>query len=175
MSMRCAGTNAGSQLSGGLPNPRPPPPHAPLCRLFLHESSMLALPCPPLQSLLFLNIPPKFPFLTIISPWPGFSSWPSCVFEKNSHVTHVTDESCIPKSQETSLQQLLLLVRSCISQADSDAVPVRCNSKFVVQIYSKTRLNIHPCLYDAYGMTVVEAASQGGHLSKTSVLRARRC
>lgn len=29
------------------------------------------------------------------------------------------------------------------------------------QIYSKTRLNIHPCLYDAYGMTVVEAASQG--------------
>lgn len=28
-------------------------------------------------------------------------------------------------------------------------------------IYSKTRLNIHPCLYDAYGMTIVEAASQG--------------
>lgn len=31
----------------------------------------------------------------------------------------------------------------------------------LVMIYSKTRLNIHPCLYDAYGMTVVEAASQG--------------
>ena len=30
-----------------------------------------------------------------------------------------------------------------------------------VQIYSKARLNIHPCLYDAYGMTIVEAASQG--------------
>ncbi|KAA6428956.1 MAG: hypothetical protein FRX49_01066 [Trebouxia sp. A1-2] len=31
----------------------------------------------------------------------------------------------------------------------------------LAKIYSKTRLNIHPCLYDAYGMTVVEAASQG--------------
>ena len=29
------------------------------------------------------------------------------------------------------------------------------------QIYSKTRLNIHPCRYDAYGMTIAEAASQG--------------
>ncbi|DBA96974.1 hypothetical protein WJX77_003885 [Trebouxia sp. C0004] len=31
----------------------------------------------------------------------------------------------------------------------------------LAKIYSKTRLNIHPCLYDAYGMTIVEAASQG--------------
>ncbi|KAL0044261.1 hypothetical protein WJX82_007555 [Trebouxia sp. C0006] len=31
----------------------------------------------------------------------------------------------------------------------------------LAKVYSKTRLNIHPCLYDAYGMTVVEAASQG--------------
>ena len=30
-----------------------------------------------------------------------------------------------------------------------------------VQIYKQTRLNIHPCLYVAYGMTIVEAASQG--------------
>ena len=29
-------------------------------------------------------------------------------------------------------------------------------------LYSATRLNFHPCRYDAYGMTIVEAASQGG-------------
>jgi hypothetical protein len=29
------------------------------------------------------------------------------------------------------------------------------------QVFAATRLNIHPCAYDAYGMTVVEAASQG--------------
>ena len=45
---------------------------------------------------------------------------------------------------------------------------MHCNSNGALQIYSRTRLNIHPCLYDAYGMTVVEAASQGEHLSKTS-------
>ena len=28
-------------------------------------------------------------------------------------------------------------------------------------IFSATVLNVHPCLYDAYGMTIVEAASQG--------------
>jgi hypothetical protein len=27
-------------------------------------------------------------------------------------------------------------------------------------LYSATRLNLHPCSYDAYGMTIVEAASQ---------------
>lgn len=30
----------------------------------------------------------------------------------------------------------------------------------LTEIFSKTKLNIHPCLYDAYGMTVIEAASQ---------------
>lgn len=30
-----------------------------------------------------------------------------------------------------------------------------------MQVYAETRLNCHPCLYDAYGMTIVEAASQG--------------
>lgn len=29
------------------------------------------------------------------------------------------------------------------------------------QVYAATKLNVHPCTYDAYGMTVVEAASQG--------------
>ncbi|CAI5461085.1 unnamed protein product [Closterium sp. Yama58-4] len=29
----------------------------------------------------------------------------------------------------------------------------------MAQVYSQTLLNIHPCLYDAYGMTVVEAAA----------------
>ena len=29
------------------------------------------------------------------------------------------------------------------------------------QVYAETVLNFHPCAYDAYGMTVVEAASQG--------------
>jgi glycosyltransferase involved in cell wall biosynthesis len=27
------------------------------------------------------------------------------------------------------------------------------------QVYSHTLLNFHPCIYDAYGMTVVEAAA----------------
>ena len=31
----------------------------------------------------------------------------------------------------------------------------------LADIFSATALNIHPCLYDAYGMTIVEAASQG--------------
>ena len=31
----------------------------------------------------------------------------------------------------------------------------------LAQIFSATALNVHPCLYDAYGMTIVEAASQG--------------
>ena len=90
-----------------------------------------------------------------------------------SHMSQVS--SVFPKSQETSLQQPSLRVCSCISQADSVALTLHCNSKGVMQIYSKTRLNIHPCLYDAYGMTVVEAASQGGHPFKSSVLRVRRC
>ena len=29
------------------------------------------------------------------------------------------------------------------------------------QVYAATVLNFHPCAYDAYGMTIVEAASQG--------------
>jgi hypothetical protein len=28
-------------------------------------------------------------------------------------------------------------------------------------IFAATRLNVHPCRYDAYGMTIIEAASQG--------------
>ena len=31
----------------------------------------------------------------------------------------------------------------------------------LAKIFSATALNVHPCLYDAYGMTIVEAASQG--------------
>jgi hypothetical protein len=27
------------------------------------------------------------------------------------------------------------------------------------EVFSSTRLNIHPCTYDAFGMTIVEAAS----------------
>ena len=34
----------------------------------------------------------------------------------------------------------------------------------IAGIYAQTRLNFHPCLYDAFGMTVVEAASQGAPL-----------
>lgn len=30
----------------------------------------------------------------------------------------------------------------------------------MAELYAATRLNVHPCLYDAYGMTIVEAASQ---------------
>ncbi|KAK9864462.1 hypothetical protein WJX84_004656 [Apatococcus fuscideae] len=31
----------------------------------------------------------------------------------------------------------------------------------LAQIFSQTMLNIHPCLYDAFGMSIVEAAAQG--------------
>ena len=31
----------------------------------------------------------------------------------------------------------------------------------LAKIYAQTRLNCHFCLYDAFGMTIVEAASQG--------------
>lgn len=30
-------------------------------------------------------------------------------------------------------------------------------------VYRRTRLNVHPSTYDAYGMTIVEAASQVRH------------
>mmetsp|Transcript_52500 Transcript_52500/g.166974 ORF Transcript_52500/g.166974 Transcript_52500/m.166974 type:complete len:123 (-) Transcript_52500:160-528(-) len=29
------------------------------------------------------------------------------------------------------------------------------------EVYAHTRLNVHPCVYDAYGMTIVEAAAMG--------------
>ncbi len=32
--------------------------------------------------------------------------------------------------------------------------------ELAAQIFAATKLNVHPCVYDAYGMTVVEAASQ---------------
>ena len=31
----------------------------------------------------------------------------------------------------------------------------------LANIFAATVLNIHPCLYDAFGMTIVEAGSQG--------------
>eukprot|EP01023_Acetabularia_acetabulum_P016149 TRINITY_DN17974_c0_g3_i1.p1 TRINITY_DN17974_c0_g3~~TRINITY_DN17974_c0_g3_i1.p1 ORF type:complete len:405 (-),score=36.08 TRINITY_DN17974_c0_g3_i1:139-1353(-) len=31
----------------------------------------------------------------------------------------------------------------------------------LAEIFSKSLLNVHPCQYDAYGMTIIEAASQG--------------
>lgn len=39
-------------------------------------------------------------------------------------------------------------------------------AKELASLYSETALNIHPCAYDAYGMTVVEAASQVGSASR---------
>lgn len=41
-------------------------------------------------------------------------------------------------------------------------------------IYAQTRLNFHPCRYDAFGMTLVEAASQGAPSLAHSV-RAAEC
>ena len=34
------------------------------------------------------------------------------------------------------------------------------NASELASIASSTRVNFHPCLYDAYGMTIVEVASQ---------------
>ena len=34
----------------------------------------------------------------------------------------------------------------------------------IAGVYAHTRLNFHPCLYDAFGMTIIEAASQGAPL-----------
>lgn len=37
-----------------------------------------------------------------------------------------------------------------------------CLTRFLdPQVFSQTLLNFHPCVYDAYGMTVVEAAAFG--------------
>jgi glycosyltransferase involved in cell wall biosynthesis len=35
------------------------------------------------------------------------------------------------------------------------------DARHLSAVYAATRLNFHPCMYDAYGMTVIEAASQG--------------
>lgn len=35
------------------------------------------------------------------------------------------------------------------------------NAAELAGVFATTRLNFHPCEYDAYGMTVIEAASQG--------------
>ena len=39
------------------------------------------------------------------------------------------------------------------------------------RMYRRTCLNVHPCVYDAYGMTVVEAAAFGASLWRAE----RRC
>lgn len=56
------------------------------------------------------------------------------------------------------------------------------NASELAGLFARTAMNVHPCIYDAYGMTVVEAASQGapsimhavclelGHLSDVSVV-----
>ena len=52
----------------------------------------------------------------------------------------------------------------------------------MAEIYSKTLLNVHPCAYDAFGMTIVEAASQEvpslvahqGHVGATDLLSPER-
>ncbi|CAL8468103.1 g7642 [Coccomyxa elongata] len=52
----------------------------------------------------------------------------------------------------------------------------------LARIFAATALNVHPPLYDAYGMTVVEAASQGapslvnagGHVGAADLLSAKR-
>ncbi|KAF5842642.1 hypothetical protein DUNSADRAFT_6112 [Dunaliella salina] len=33
--------------------------------------------------------------------------------------------------------------------------------ELATEVFSRTRLNVHPCTYDAFGMTIVEAASMG--------------
>ena len=38
---------------------------------------------------------------------------------------------------------------------------VLLNAKQLGKIYSRTKLNVHPCRKDAYGMTVIEAAAFG--------------
>lgn len=35
-----------------------------------------------------------------------------------------------------------------------------CSVAGDAQVYQRTRLNVHPATYDAFGMTIVEAASQ---------------
>lgn len=80
-------------------------------------------------------------------------------------------------ARQDSLQQLGIQPLMCassntpyavdlVAKLRSDAPDSIIETRFLgpqqlAEIYSKTRLNIHPCLYDAYGMTVVEAASQG--------------
>ncbi len=59
---------------------------------------------------------------------------------------------------------------------------LQCSERPTAQVYAETALNFHPCAYDAYGMTIVEAASQGapsvvaagGAVGATDLLRADR-
>ncbi len=58
----------------------------------------------------------------------------------------------------------LQMVKSRLRAAAPEALVVEhfLGPQQLADIYRATLLNVHPCSYDAYGMTVVEAASQVG-------------
>lgn len=69
-------------------------------------------------------------------------------------------------AKEAELSTLELYAKSlCVRVLDQVAcckiVDTFLSAEEMASIYAQTVLNIHPCLTDAYGMTVVEAASQG--------------
>ena len=72
--------------------------------------------------------------------------------------------------------------KSCRGLMVSGLACSRCSHRPTMQVYAETALNFHPCAYDAYGMTIVEAASQGapsvvaagGAVGATALLRADR-
>lgn len=111
--------------------------------------------------------------------WPGShrNLFLCCVrlsSEKQPH-TFVSVAAALSRSgifQKFALQPLLLAASSSpyaqeIVREFEEKVPEgRVERKFMsagelAEVFACTVLNFHPCEYDAYGMTVVEAASQG--------------
>lgn len=78
------------------------------------------------------------------------------LIRKNSvdgYFTILTEDYCLLIVQKIKLE---------LKEATPDCVIEErfLNSTQLAELFSMTRLNVHPCVYDAYGMTIVEAASQ---------------
>eukprot|EP00850_Spirogloea_muscicola_P001236 SM000004S15106 [mRNA] locus=s4:1239196:1242035:- [translate_table: standard] len=94
--------------------------------------------------------------------------------EKNAELFASLVEELAPFLQSEKITPLLCLgagtsteyaerVKERVVAASPDAVLIHgfMGPQEMATVYSQTLLNIHPCVYDAYGMTVVEAAAFG--------------
>eukprot|EP00850_Spirogloea_muscicola_P003274 SM000013S26443 [mRNA] locus=s13:453722:456463:+ [translate_table: standard] len=94
--------------------------------------------------------------------------------EKNAELFASLVEELAPFLQAEKITPLLCLgagarteyaegVKARVVAASPDAVLIHgfMGPQEMATVYSQTLLNVHPCVYDAYGMTVVEAAAFG--------------